>query len=142
MSSETGKALADLSLAVRMMKKPMAAATHILGANTAAADLKTALKTTSSDMIALLEILPAATSASLLIEIVGQTEKLMVAVNELAHLAKFKNPASVAERTPSLHRGVVKPLPNDVVIGIPELESISLENVSSQEPTRDRNEEM
>ncbi|XXG62530.1 hypothetical protein AAC387_Pa05g0869 [Persea americana] len=141
-SSETGKALADLSLAVRTMKKPMATATHILGANTAAADLKTALKTTSFDRIALLEILPVATSASLLIEIIGHTEKLMVAVNELAHLARFKNPASVVERTSSLHKGAVKPLSNDVVIGIPGLESSSPENVNSQEPTRDKNEEM
>ena len=142
MSLETGKALADLSLAVRTMKKPKAAAIHILGAKTVAANLKTTLKTISFDMMTLLEILPVATSASLLIEIVGHAEKLMVAVNELAHLAKFKNPASVVEKTPSLNRGAVKPLSNDVVIGIPGLESNSLENVSSQEPTRARHEDM
>ncbi|XXG80271.1 hypothetical protein AAC387_Pa09g1185 [Persea americana] len=131
MSLETGKALANLSLAVRTIEKPTAAAIHILGAKTAAADIKTALKNTSSEMIALLEILPMATTASLLIEIVGHTKKLMVAINELAHLVKFNNPASVAERIPSLHRRAVKPLSNDVVIGIPRLESSSLGNVSS-----------
>ncbi|KAJ8620334.1 hypothetical protein MRB53_028863 [Persea americana] len=131
MSLETGKALANLSLAVRTIEKPTAAAIHILGAKIAAADIKTALKTTSSEMIALLEILPMATTASLLIEIVGHTEKLMVAINELAHLVKFNNPASVAERIPSLHRRAVKPLSNDVVIGIPRLESSSLENVET-----------
>lgn len=141
MSSECGKALTELSSAIQTMTKPKAIG-HVAGSRTAAANLKTALKTTSSDITALLEILPAVTIASLLIEIVDHTEKLMVAVGELGHLAKFKNPASVAERTPSLHRGAVKPLSDDVVTGIPGLETSTPENACSQEPMRSRHVDM
>lgn len=139
MSSETGKALTELALAIRMMMKPVAAAVHVASAKTAAANLKATLKNTSSEITVILEILPAATIASLLVDIVAQTEKLAEAVDELGWKAKFKNPATVTERMPSFHR--IKQLSDDVdgahvLITVLRPNSDSPENARLKEPMK------
>ncbi|XXG88735.1 hypothetical protein AAC387_Pa12g0911 [Persea americana] len=139
MSSESGKALTELALAIRIMMKPVAAAAHVASAKTAAANLKATLKITSSEITVILEILPAATIASVLVEIVAQTEKLAEAVDELGRKAKFKNPATVTERMPSFHR--IKPLSDDVhgphvLITVLGSNSDSPENAGLREPRK------
>lgn len=139
MSSESGKALMELALAIRMMMKPEPAAAHVASAKTAMANLKATLKITSLEITVILEILPAATIASLLAEIVAQTEKLAEAVDELGRKAKFKNPATVTERMPSFHR--IKPLSDyadgpHVLITVLGSNSDSPENDGLKEPMK------
>ncbi|XP_058088613.1 aluminum-activated malate transporter 8 [Magnolia sinica] len=145
MSSETGKALLELSSSMRTMTQPTSATEHVAKAKTAAANLKNSLKTDLLE-IDLLEIVPAVNVASLLMEIVAQTEEIKEAIDELARVAKFKNPTFVTDRTPSLSRAAIKPLSDNmdgphVVIDISgSTTSDSPENAKvSHEITRIRN---
>ncbi|XP_077234425.1 aluminum-activated malate transporter 2-like [Tasmannia lanceolata] len=109
MSSECGKTLSELALAIQTMTKPISAANHLAVAKTATADLKTAMKTTVSNHTDVSEMLSAATIASLLITIIEHTEKIVESVDQLASMAKFKDTTVILEKSPSLHRAYVKP---------------------------------
>ncbi|KAJ7948059.1 Aluminum activated malate transporter family protein [Quillaja saponaria] len=90
MSSETGRALKELAVAIKTMTPSSSAQSHIAKAKIAAMNLKSMLKTVIWEEINLLEVIPDATVASLLVDIVSCAEKLAESTNELASLAKFK----------------------------------------------------
>ncbi|KAL6005479.1 hypothetical protein ACLOJK_006046 [Asimina triloba] len=115
MSSESGRALSELATALGTMTQPTSAADHVAAAKTAAANFRNSLKL---ELMAveedLLQILPALNVASLLTEVVAHAENLKEAIDELARMAKFKNPAALVlqpERTPSLARAAIKVKP-------------------------------
>lgn len=88
MSLESGKALKELSEAIRGMIKPISAVTHVMSAKAAADELKSILKSALPDEFDILEIVPMATIASLLVDIVGHIEEMHRAVDKLAVEAK------------------------------------------------------
>ncbi|KAG0494442.1 hypothetical protein HPP92_005436 [Vanilla planifolia] len=89
MSSETGKALAELASAIRETKWPSAAMPHFAKAKVAAGGLKALVP---SEDASLPEVLMSATTASLLSEVVQCASDVATAVEELGHLAGFKKP--------------------------------------------------
>ncbi|KAG0492351.1 hypothetical protein HPP92_005749 [Vanilla planifolia] len=89
MSSETGKALAELASAIRETKWPSAAMPHFAKAKVAAGGLKALVP---SEDASLPEVLMSATTASLLSEVVQCAGDVATAVEELGHLAGFKKP--------------------------------------------------
>ncbi|GAB4824615.1 hypothetical protein Ancab_007488 [Ancistrocladus abbreviatus] len=91
LSSESSKALKELSLGMKKMRRSPLANIHIESSKSAAHELKSLLKTVAVwEDFNLLDILPAATVASLLVDIVACTEDIAEAVHELATLANFK----------------------------------------------------
>ncbi|KAL9263715.1 Aluminum-activated malate transporter 2-like protein [Drosera capensis] len=91
LSSETGKALKELSLTMKKMRRSYHATAHISRSKAAAEELKSLLKASAWEEFNLIDVLPAATVASLLIDIVACTENIAESVHELASLAKFKS---------------------------------------------------
>lgn len=89
-SSESGKALKELALAIKTMILPSSANPHITNMKIASGNLKSFLKSDFCEDTNLLQIMPVAAIASLLIEIVICVENIADAVNELASLANFK----------------------------------------------------
>lgn len=98
-STESAKALRDLSSAIRSMTVPSLASRHVSTASLAAAIIRTA---TSDDMIIMWETIHVVVIASLLTELVDRTKEIVNSVDELAWLAKFKS-------TGSIHSAAVKP---------------------------------
>ncbi|XP_020575909.1 aluminum-activated malate transporter 1-like [Phalaenopsis equestris] len=114
MSSETGKALAELASAIRQMKWSSAAGQHLAKAMAAASSVKAIVPAEDSTM---LEILRLATIASLLTEVVRCANQVVIAVEELGRLAEFQRPEHGRKA------GAVKPIagvesPPHVVIDI------------------------
>ncbi|RZC76810.1 hypothetical protein C5167_000966 [Papaver somniferum] len=111
---ESGKALQEISSAVKKMTYPFTVSTHIMNARNAADDLHTALETITLENTNILEdVMPAASVISLLLEIIECTENIGESVKELACLAKFKG-ADVATSPEKqtrrlLRRGNIKP---------------------------------
>lgn len=89
-SSESGKALKELALAIKTMILPSSPNPHITNMKIASGNLKSFLKSDFCEDTNLLQIMPVAAIASLLIEIVICVENIADAVNELASLANFK----------------------------------------------------
>ncbi|KAI3951856.1 hypothetical protein MKX01_021594 [Papaver californicum] len=88
---ELGKALQEISSAIKNMTYPFIVSTHIVNAKTAADDLHTALETITLENTDILDdVMPAASVTSLLLEIIECTENIAESVKELACLAKFK----------------------------------------------------
>ncbi|KAI3924169.1 hypothetical protein MKX01_029704 [Papaver californicum] len=88
---ESGKALQEISSAIKNMTYPFTVSTHIANAKTAADDLHTALETITLENTNILDdVMPAASVISLLLEIIECTENIAESVKELACLAKFK----------------------------------------------------
>ncbi|KAF3339168.1 aluminum-activated malate transporter 1-like protein [Carex littledalei] len=98
MSSESAKALRELSSAIRSMTIPSLAKCHLLAATSAADNLRTAL----SNDITVWETIHVAMVASLLAELVNYTKEIASSVDELAELALFKS-------TDSVNSALVKP---------------------------------
>lgn len=94
MSMECGKALQELATAIRTMKKPSSADSHIANSTAAAKSLRTLLKSGLWEDIDLLQVIPAVTVASLLLDVVNCTEKIAESVHELASLAHFETVSS------------------------------------------------
>ncbi|CAL1403787.1 unnamed protein product [Linum trigynum] len=90
MSRECGRALKEMSTAIKAMCQPCAADAHIEAAKAAAKGLNSLLKSGIWEGIDLLQVTPVATVASLLIDVVNCTEKIADAVAELASKAEFK----------------------------------------------------
>ncbi|KAA8544344.1 hypothetical protein F0562_022388 [Nyssa sinensis] len=104
MSSECGKALKELALAIKTMTLPSLADPHIANSKIASKNLKALLKTQLWEDNDLLEMIPAATVASLLIDVVASTDKIAEAVHKLAFLAHFKRVEAIypqAEEQPA-----------------------------------------
>lgn len=128
MSLESGKALKELSSAVRTMSQPTSADCHVSNSKTAARNLESLLRSGLLGDADLLAVIPAATVASLLFDVVNCTEKITDAVRELASVANFEStvkPSSTVSPKQS-HLGeseLAKPVseiecPDHVVIGV------------------------
>ncbi|XP_027343355.1 aluminum-activated malate transporter 2-like [Abrus precatorius] len=91
MSTETGKALKELAVAMHKMVPPSAADPHIAKSKIAATNLRSIIKTGLWEDTNLFEVIPVLTVASLLVDVVSYTEKLEESIQELSTLAKFKN---------------------------------------------------
>ncbi|KAJ3700447.1 hypothetical protein LUZ61_004152 [Rhynchospora tenuis] len=102
MSSESAKALRELSLAIRSMTVPSLARCHVSAATSAAANLRTVL----SNDITVWETVHVAMIASLLAELVNCIKEIACSVDELAELAQFKSIDSV-------HSAAVKPVSDE-----------------------------
>ncbi|KAK7371197.1 hypothetical protein VNO78_36765 [Psophocarpus tetragonolobus] len=100
MSTETGRALKELAMAIHKMIPPSSADTHIAKSKIAATNLRSIMKTGLWEDTNLFEIIPGLTVASLLVDVVSCTERLAESIKELSTLAKFKNKDStvVAEQ--------------------------------------------
>ncbi|WCJ40107.1 aluminum-activated malate transporter 1 [Euphorbia peplus] len=93
-SKECGKALMELSMAVKKMNEPCSCDTHLENAKRAAKNLHTLLKLNPwGDDYELLQVIPVVTVASILIDVVNCTEKLVESVYELASKAHFNKVA-------------------------------------------------
>ncbi|KAK6147322.1 hypothetical protein DH2020_018234 [Rehmannia glutinosa] len=139
MCTETSKALKELSSAIKNMTYPLSSAEiYIQNSNAAANDLKSILETSSlptkSD---LQEIMPLLVITSLLIDIIKCVEKLSVSVDELSQKARFRKPKSTPgkQQLHLLHRGIVKPVGDHVVIEISEIMGASPENKINPQPS-------
>ncbi|KAG5238111.1 hypothetical protein OIU76_014622 [Salix suchowensis] len=104
MSIESGKALKELSFAIKKMVKPSSADSHIENAKSAAKNLKSLLKSGLWEDIDVLKVIPGITVASILDEVVKSTENIAESVHELASKAQFKSvePTVLPEK---LHSG-------------------------------------
>ncbi|KMT04945.1 hypothetical protein BVRB_7g171110 [Beta vulgaris subsp. vulgaris] len=91
MSSESGIALKELSLAMKKMTKPSKAKPHLINAKQAAQNLNLLLKSNIWKNLNLSEVTSVATVATLLVDIVTCIQEIADAVEELASLAKFKD---------------------------------------------------
>lgn len=93
MSKETGKALKELSVAIKTMVPPSGGEAHIGKAKTAAMKLRSMLKSERGlwEGTNLVEAIPAVTVASLLVDVVSCTQQLAESIQELSSLAEFKN---------------------------------------------------
>ncbi|KAA8516805.1 hypothetical protein F0562_017085 [Nyssa sinensis] len=139
MSTESGKALKELAEAINTMTRPISASTHVKNSKIAVDDLKSALQTASVGKADLLEIIPAVTIASILIDINKCVEKLADSIDELSHLAHFKNVEStVTPEKPQqfLHRGTVKPVGDGENDGDGAHVVITLHGISSDSPEK------
>lgn len=135
-STESGKALQELSIAVKEMRQPSSADTHIENAKAAAKNLNSLLKSGPWEDINLLQVIPVVTVASLLIDLVNCTEKLADSIFELASKAHFNKPDHTV--SPEKLSATVKSSPNvdcrHVVINIdqtPTPEILEEENSSA-----------
>ncbi|KAJ6947797.1 hypothetical protein NC651_002227 [Populus alba x Populus x berolinensis] len=90
-SIESGKALKELALAIKIMVPPSSADSHIENAKSAAKNIKSLLKSGIWEDIDLLKVIPGVTVASLLIDVVTCTEKISESIYELASKAQFKS---------------------------------------------------
>lgn len=91
MSTESGKALKELALALKIMAQPSSVDPHIETAKSAVKKLNSLLKSSSWQNIDLLQATPVVTVASLLIDVVNCTEKIVESVYELASKAHFES---------------------------------------------------
>ncbi|MCL7032936.1 hypothetical protein MKW94_027076 [Papaver nudicaule] len=99
MSIESGKALKELSIAIKTMKHPDSVLTHLKNSISAADNLKSSLRTATLENANIFDLIPAAKVTTLLIEVIGCIGNIVDSVNELSHLAKFKG----AETTTTNH---------------------------------------
>ncbi|RZC84158.1 hypothetical protein C5167_046943 [Papaver somniferum] len=96
MSIESGKALKELSIAVKTMRHPDSVLTHLKNSISAADNLKSSLRTAKMENTNIFELIPAAKVTTLLIEIIGCISNIVDSVNELSRLAKFKGAETTA----------------------------------------------
>ncbi|TKY48683.1 Aluminum-activated malate transporter 1 [Spatholobus suberectus] len=103
MSTETGKALKELAVAIHKMIPPSAADLDIAKSKIAATNLRSIIKTGLWEDTNLFEAIPVLIVGSLLVDVVSCTERLAESIQELSTLAKFKNKDSkiVAEHPQS-----------------------------------------
>ncbi|KAK6147309.1 hypothetical protein DH2020_018221 [Rehmannia glutinosa] len=138
MCTETSKALKELSSAIKNMTFPTSSTEiHIQNSKAAADDLKNILESSSLPTKPdLQEITPLLVITSLLIDIIKSVEKLSVSVDELSQKARFRKPKSTpGKQQHLLHRGIVKPVCDHVVIDITETTGDSLENKINPQPS-------
>ncbi|KAL0338702.1 UNVERIFIED_CONTAM: Aluminum-activated malate transporter 8 [Sesamum angustifolium] len=129
MSIECSKALKELSCAVKNMTFPSPAAKiHIQNSIATADDFKRILENSSlSTKTGLQEIMPVLVTASVLIDIIRCVEKISVSIDELSQKAGFRKPIKSLDKQ-LLHRGIVKPVNDHVVLEISETGGDSVDN--------------
>ncbi|KAG6403871.1 hypothetical protein SASPL_136105 [Salvia splendens] len=116
MSTESAKALVEIASAIKQMRPPESAETHVQKAKSAADQLKTTLQSYSMPPKPdLQEMVPLLVTASVLIDIISSVDEIVLSVCELSRKAGFKNPKSAGEQTPEqiFHRGIVSPVEDD-----------------------------
>ncbi|KAF9665348.1 hypothetical protein SADUNF_Sadunf16G0113400 [Salix dunnii] len=120
MSIESGKALKELALAIKIMVQPSSADSHIENAKSAAKKLKSLLKSGTWEDVDLLKVIPGVTVASILIDVVTCTEKIAESIHELASKAQFKSaePTLSAEK---LHSGQMQCLKSSQILNCPHV---------------------
>ncbi|KAK4396593.1 Aluminum-activated malate transporter 8 [Sesamum angolense] len=131
MSIECSKALKELSSAVKNMTfPPPAAKIHIQNSIATADDFKRILENSSlSTKTGLQEIMPVLVTASVLIDIIRCVEKISVSIDQLSQKAGFRKPIkSLDKQQQLLHRGIVKPVIDHVVLEISETGRDSVDN--------------
>ncbi|KAL0309454.1 UNVERIFIED_CONTAM: Aluminum-activated malate transporter 8 [Sesamum radiatum] len=129
MSIECSKALKELSSAVKNMTFPSPAAKiHIQNSIATADDFKRILENSSlPTKTGLQEIMPVLVTASVLIDIIRCVEKISVSIDELSQKAGFRKPIKSLDKQ-LLHRGIVKPVNDHVVLEISETGGDSVDN--------------
>ncbi|KAL3610939.1 hypothetical protein D5086_001959 [Populus alba] len=143
-SLESGKALKELALAIKIMVPPSSADSHIENAKSAAKNIKSLLKSGIWEDIDLLKVIPGVTVASLLIDVVTCTEKIAESIYELASKAQFKSvePTLSPKKLHSGQNQSIKKLVNgpDVGINVRELTlpSPPSENSSTSKASKQR----
>ncbi|KAK4414766.1 Aluminum-activated malate transporter 8 [Sesamum alatum] len=132
MSMECSKVLKELSFAIKNMTFPSAAAKiHMQNSIATADEFKSILMENSSlstktDVQELMSVL---VTASVLIDIIKCVEKISVSVDELSQKAGFRQPKSLEKQQQTLlHRGIVKPVNDHVVLEISETLEETVEN--------------
>ncbi|GFY93380.1 aluminum activated malate transporter family protein [Actinidia rufa] len=140
MSSESGKALKELSLAIKTMTHPSSVNAHLDKSKIAITDLKTSLEAASRETNAeLLKIIPAVTVASILTDITTCVEGVAEAVRELSREARFKRVEMTVskEKTPLIGQESVKPVNSGDGGGehvIIEVHGVLLESSENENP--------
>lgn len=127
MSMESGKALKELATTLKNMRAPSSnVAVHLNNSMAAAEELKYIMENSSLHTEPdLNQILPILVVASILVDVVQFVEKISVSVHKLSEKACFKELKLQAPLL--LHRGIVKPLDDEVVVEIVEIPSNSSE---------------
>lgn len=131
MSIECSKGLKELSFAVKNMTFPSPAAKiHIQNSAATADGFKNVLENSSlSTKTDLQEVMPVLVTASILIDIIRCVEEISVSVDELSQKARFRKPIKSLEKQQQLlHRGIVKPVNDHVVLEIRETGGDSVDN--------------
>ncbi|KAJ6715802.1 ALUMINUM ACTIVATED MALATE TRANSPORTER FAMILY PROTEIN [Salix koriyanagi] len=100
-STESGKALKELALAIRTTTAPSSAGIYIIKSKNATENIKSLFNSTLSKDTPPQEIVPATTVISLLVDVVSCTEKIAESVYVLASLARFKSEEHQPERPKS-----------------------------------------
>ncbi|XP_008799710.1 aluminum-activated malate transporter 1-like [Phoenix dactylifera] len=95
MSSESAKALRELSKAIRTMTAPASANPHMAAAIAATGELRSTLSKDAD----IADVLHVATIATLVAELVVRTQEIFGSVEELARLARFKSPEPIPKAT-------------------------------------------
>lgn len=134
MSVESGKALKELALAIKIMVQPSSADSHIDKAKSSAENLKSLLKSGIWEDIDLLKVIAGVTVASILIDVVTCTEKIAESIRELASTAQFKS----AEPTLSpekLHSGQMKCVKSSQILNCPHVVINVSESTPSSSPS-------
>ncbi|XP_006303723.2 aluminum-activated malate transporter 2, partial [Capsella rubella] len=91
MSSESGKAMKEMSNSLKKMTKSSSSDIHVVNSQSACKTLSTLLKSGVLNDVEPLQMISLMTTVSLLIDIVNFTEKISESLHELASAAKFKN---------------------------------------------------
>ncbi|XP_047964318.1 aluminum-activated malate transporter 8-like [Salvia hispanica] len=99
MSTESGKALAEIAAAMKKMRRPEA---HLQSAKAAADRLRSVLQNSSD----LQEVAPLLVAASVLIDVIGFADAIAAAVGDLAREAGFEG----VKTTEAHRRGIVSPV--------------------------------
>ncbi|KAJ6691617.1 ALUMINUM ACTIVATED MALATE TRANSPORTER FAMILY PROTEIN [Salix purpurea] len=101
MSTESGKALKELDLAIRTTTAPSSAGIYIIKSKNATENIKSLFNSTLSKDTPPQEIVLATTVISLLVDVVSCTEKIAESVYVLASHARFKSEEHQPERPKS-----------------------------------------
>ncbi|KAB5520146.1 hypothetical protein DKX38_024465 [Salix brachista] len=120
MSIESGKALNELALAIKIMVQPSSADSHIENAKSSAKKLKSLLKSGIWEDVDLLKVIPGVTVASILIDVVTCTEKIAESIHELASKAQFKS-AEPPLSPEKLHSGQMQCAKSSQILICPHL---------------------
>ncbi|KAG8371123.1 hypothetical protein BUALT_Bualt13G0054000 [Buddleja alternifolia] len=132
MSSESGKALKELALAIATMTKPPSRNRHISNLKVASTNLNSLLKSDFWEKHAnLLQVIPIATVASLLNDTVTNVENIAGAVDELSCLANFKSSGEEMRSNKVLKQVDVEDQNPHVCIKIDGAEHVKQEGQSS-----------
>lgn len=113
MSSESGKAMKEMSNSLKKMTKPSSCDLHVQNARTACKSLTNLLNSGILKEVEPLELISLLTATSLLIDIINLTEKILESLYELASAAKFKNkiePPLFSEKTNAKSIVCVRPI--------------------------------